>query len=40
MDADLTRHLRAVATHGASDLHLSVDRSPMIRVDGRLELAP
>lgn len=40
IDPDLTRHLRAVASHGASDLHLTVDRPPMIRVDGRLvELA-
>jgi twitching motility protein PilT len=40
VDPDLTRHMRAVRTRGASDLHLTVGRPPMIRVDGQLvELA-
>lgn len=37
VDPDLARQLRAVRTRGASDLHLTVGRPPMIRVDGQLD---
>jgi twitching motility protein PilT len=40
VDPELTRLLHVVRARGASDLHLSVGRPPMIRVDGHLvELA-
>ena len=36
IDPELARLLRAVVGQSASDLHLTVGRPPMIRVDGRL----
>jgi twitching motility protein PilT len=41
LDIDLRSYMQATVEHGASDLHLSVGRPPVIRLDGELvELQP
>jgi twitching motility protein PilT len=40
IDAELARYMHDVVARSGSDLHLSVGRAPMIRVDGRLYELP
>jgi twitching motility protein PilT len=39
-DPDLVAALNIVVALGGSDLHISVDTAPMVRIDGRLEAMP
>jgi twitching motility protein PilT len=37
---EIDRYLRALVEHGGSDLHLSADETPMLRVDGSMTRLP